>query len=171
MQPSVGCKEILNANISCAFQSAAHLTFTATLRWYPLFISGSDKFALIQMESLSPLFTGLTTDVILQVKCNSLDSPKSLGLFIAYTWCFAMMGDTTWVFCCTGRGLPAPRLVALLNCDIFMVCFGLADYFKFMYKDTSLLCPCYHLFRKLILLEGLLPPFPPSWDKGILLLV
>lgn len=50
-----------------------------------------------------------------------------------------------------------------------MVCFGLADDFKFMYKDTSLLCP--YLFRKLILLEGLLPPFPPSWDKGILPLV
>lgn len=44
------------------------LTFTATLRWYPLFILGSDKFAFIQMESLSTPLTGFNTDVILQVK-------------------------------------------------------------------------------------------------------
>lgn len=34
--------------------------------------------------------------------------------------------------------------------------------------SLPLLFPCHHLFRKLILLEDLLPPFPPSWDKGFL---
>lgn len=34
--------------------------------------------------------------------------------------------------------------------------------------NLPLLCPCYHLFRKLVFLEGLLPPFPPSQSKGIL---
>lgn len=34
--------------------------------------------------------------------------------------------------------------------------------------NLPLLCPCYHLFRKPIFLEGLLHPFPPSQNKGIL---
>lgn len=49
------------------------LTYAVTVRWYPLFISGSNKFAFILMESLCTSFTGLTTDVILQVilRCSS----------------------------------------------------------------------------------------------------
>lgn len=46
------------------------LACAVTIRWYHLFISGSEEFAFIQMESLCTSFTGLTADFICKLRCN-----------------------------------------------------------------------------------------------------
>lgn len=44
--------------------STVLLTYAASIRWYPLCISGSDGFASTQVEPLCRCFTGLTTNAV-----------------------------------------------------------------------------------------------------------
>lgn len=114
----------------------------------------------------------------LNYKCHSKPVRFNFGfglsaefnlVYMSYTWCSAMMCNTIRIFHSTDSSLPALRNLKLLNCDIFIVCWGWLMTLNWcMRTSLPLPFPAHHLIRKLILVEDLLPPFPPPWDKGFL---
>lgn len=103
------------------------------------------------------------------LRCNSsFGLSKEFKFVYSLHLVLAMVGDTIWVLCCTDRGLPALRVLPLLNWYFYGL-FWAGQWLQiYVWGQICLSCVPDHLFRKLIFLEGLCPPFPPSQGKGFL---